>query len=125
MTSRFGLVAASILTTLVACSSEEFAPPPAGAVPIAAAGGEGRVRYYRLETARSPDGLVQAIVLQQFPNGRPGTRFGYEIECGAGPRYRAIEAESLAALRAAPRGDRNLVANGSDTTGQVVVWLCG
>ena len=112
---------------LSACSNESFADPPAGASQIAVNSPDIPARYYLLEQEKAPSGRINAIVLQQFKNGRPGERFGYEVECGAGgARWATSTAGTLAELRAKPSAeDRFQLGEPGSESAQIATWLCG
>ena len=112
--------------SLAACGGESFAPPPEGSQPIPVLAEE-RTRYQLLERETAPGGRVNAIVLMQFLSGRDGGRWGYQVQCAPGgdTRWKVSEAETLAALRAAPAADADLrLGDREDASQQIANWLC-
>jgi hypothetical protein len=88
--------------------------------------GEDRARYLLLEKEQIPTGRLNAIVLQQYPDGAPGLRLAYQIDCAQGPAWTdTTEADNLAALRELPVGDEFLRAREQADHGQqIAVWIC-
>lgn len=123
---RTVIVIAAAAVAAAGCSNESFAPPPEGKEQIGViSGGDLPARYFLMEQEKLPNGRLNAVVLQQFKNGRPGFPIGFQIDCAGGPRFNNNSGETLEAMRAAPIPDDKLVLgeSGSESS-QVVKWLC-